>query len=761
MRGKFVSGLPDKLRTTTILTQAEKPVRPRIRIANFRWCMVLGLLGLAAAPLRAQYPRARPGEFEVRGFDFDPNGAWRRPASRIRDARQALLRNRNMALLNGGGRPVVRGNYFVPVVPIAFRDVAAPFPAAQYQDLFFSANPVGRAWSVKTYYGAASRGNISLDGRVFGWVQADSSAAYYQDGCNGIGVLGPCPSHSKLRMAELLLGALDAISNGAGADTVWNQFDNDGPDGIPNSGDDDGVVDVVAFLQPTPDGACATPGIWSHRATLALWNNGQPYETRTPRRDARGVPIPGQFLQVNSYTLQSAVGGDQACNGSQIMPIGTVTHETGHAFGLPDLYDNDPYSGTQGVGEWSLMSSGTYARPYSPSSFDPWSLVQLGWVNVDTLASGSTRTVGPVQVTNTVYYAATATSQYLLLENRGAVGTDTAQMNAGWIHAKKPGLLIWQIDDDRAALGLPGNRVNTGVRQGVSLIQADGLNQLRTPFGGNRGDTGDSYPGSTGNHDFGLATQPAAVNSDLVPFDARIDRIVAAADGSVTFRYLRGAPMLVASQSPVARIRVNGIAVTSWTEVVAPGDTLLVSADSSQLSFDGRSISRFVSWSDGGPRAHEVVAKSGTPDSIRALFSTANRLRIVVSGPGTVTASAAGAVGAGVFVDAPNHVQVAATAAPGAEFIGWRGDTTSTGALDVAMVRPYDLTAVFANSVTVDAASAARALMGGPALSTATAAYLDTIGNNNGIFDVGDYLAWLRRTGQHVPPVLKRTGGAP
>ena len=66
-------------------------------------------------------------------------------------------------------------------------------------------------------------------------------------------------------------------------------------------------------------------------------------------------------------------------------------------------------------------------------------------------------------------------------------------MNPSYSRAKTPGLLIWQIDDDRVSLGvLPVNRVNTGARQGVSLIQADGLNQLRTPFGGNRGDGGDS-----------------------------------------------------------------------------------------------------------------------------------------------------------------------------------------------------------------------------------------------------------------------------
>ncbi len=724
--------------------------------------MMLGAMCLIGTRASAQYPRAELGQFEVRGFDFDPNGAWRRQAATVRNARQAMLRSGSVAALNGSGKPAVRGNYFVPVIPIVYSDVSAPFTNDRYQDLFFSPSPVGRAWSVKTYYAAASRGNISLDGHVFNWVTAANPAAYYEDGCNGIGVLTACPSHPTSRMGELLMGALDAISNGPGADTVWNRYDNDGPDGIPNSGDDDGVIDVVAFLQPSVDGACGAPGIWSHRATMALWNNGLPYVTRTPRRDASGHAIPGQFLTVNSYTIQSAVGGDQSCSGSDIMPIGTVTHETGHAFGLPDLYDTDPLSATQGAGEWSLMASGTYARPYSPSSFDAWSLVQLGWVKIDTLVSGVTQSIAPVQTSNTVYYGRTASSLYFLLENRGAVGTDTAQMNPLFARAKQPGLLVWQIDDARVAQGaLPLNRVNTGPQQGVALIQADGLNQLRTPFGGNRGDAGDSYPGSTGKTDFGLATLPAAVGWDGASLDMRLDHIALAGDGTVTFRYLQRGPSRIASQSPVARIRIGGVSTTSYTEILAPGDVVQLSADSTQLSFDGRSTARFLAWSDGGARDHTLVARAGAPDTVIASFAVANRVRISITGPGSVTSSVPGSIGAGAFVDAGTVVHLAATPAPGAEFVGWRGDTTGAPTLDLPMAHAYDMTALFISTVTIDPSAAARALLGGPALSAAAVAYLDAIGNQNGVYDVGDYAAWLRRTGTNVPAALKRVGGSP
>jgi hypothetical protein len=121
----------------------------------------------------------------------------------------------------------------------------------------------------------------------------------------------------------------------------------------------------------------------------------------------------------------------------------------------------------------------------------------------------------------------------------------------------------------------------------------------------------------------------------------------------------------------------------------------------------------------------------------------------------------ADAAGAGTFLDAGVSVHLVATPSAGAEFIGWRGDTAAATSLDLAMRRPYDLTALFVDAVAIDPAVAARALLGGPPLSAAAAAYLDAIGNQNGSFDIGDYSAWLGRSGQRIPPALQRVGRAP
>src|SRR3712207_6285470 len=100
--------------------------RCRVLLGMFRWATVACVLWLLTPPsLQAQYPRARRGQFEVSGWDFRREGAWRRRVSAIRSLRHELLRSRSFSSLNlaaptaaGGQR--VTGRVIVPVIPIAF-----------------------------------------------------------------------------------------------------------------------------------------------------------------------------------------------------------------------------------------------------------------------------------------------------------------------------------------------------------------------------------------------------------------------------------------------------------------------------------------------------------------------------------------------------------------------------------------------------------------------------------------------------------------
>lgn len=480
--------------------------------------LLLALAVIAPAQSEPDYPRSAVGRFEVDGLDFRPAGAWRRETSRVRAQRRALLMAGRVAQLNAPGAGAaarVGGQYLVPVIPIAFSNVAPPFPAAAYQQVLFATDPAPLPYSVRSYYAEMSRGQVTIDGVIFGWVRADSADSYYEDGCNGIGVLNACPGGT-LPFGDLLLQALQRSDTGT---VDWGRFDNDGADGLPNSGDDDGAVDFVTFLQPEVDGACGTTNLWAHRFDVGFWLGGG-YITGSPVRDASGIPVPGSFIRIRDYTLQSGVGGPGACTAGQLMPIGTVAHETGHAFGLPDLYDTNLRSPsvTQGLGEWSIMGSGNYTQPYSPAGLDAWSLAELGWVVVDTAPAVGPVVLSPVATSDTVLsLAVPGTDEYFLLENRQAIGSDSAQLNPGCRFngrscAKGPGLLIWHIDAGQiAGHGFyRDNRVNSGTIHGVALMQADGLNQLRQSGGRNRGDAGDPWPGSSGNTRFDDRTLPAA-----------------------------------------------------------------------------------------------------------------------------------------------------------------------------------------------------------------------------------------------------------
>ena len=731
----------------------------------------------------AQRPTAELGRFEVPGMDWGPNSAWRARAALVRANRWAAIQRGDIGALNGhgplfslgavgGGQSnfAVTGTFYVPVIAIAYNNVAIAYPLPDFQQVLFGSPPPNqRPYSLKSYYEQISNGRIRMNGRVFDGVRVDSSNTYYEnDGgsvtCNGIGVRTRCPNGGKA-FGNMLLAVLDSVSNRPGGDTVWSQFDNDGPDGIPNSGDDDGEVDFVTFLQPTVDGACGAPGVWAHRFVISAWNNQSKYVTKTPRKNA-----PGQFLTVNNYTMQSQVGGGTGCSPAFIMPIGTVSHETGHAFGLPDLYDTDfTGSGTEGIGEWGIMGSGNYSRAYSPTGYDAWSLNELGWVTVDTLKATRTVTTGPRQISDTIFLARlAANNELLLIENRQAVESDTAALdpNAGGTPPncrsncrKGPGLLLWHIDLGRIESGRPSNSINTGSIQGVGLEQADGLNNLRSSGSTrNRGDAGDAYPGSTGSTKWSLTTTPAARSNFGEYAGFIVDRIESLPKQAMRFRFLRREPSVVRSALVGASVRVNDQLWGRFEEVIPQGDQLRLDADSVQDVLSGRTHGRFLAWSIGGPRS-QVVTSGVKPDTISASFAAEHRLQVAVTGAGqgTVTANRPGDFAAGVFVSEGTPVVVTAAPLAGSLFIGWRGDTTiATPTITVPMRRPYDLEASFIVELQVPVADATAEILGTAKLTSDQKQFLDQLGNRNGLYDVGDYLALLKRTGQAVSPEVLR-----
>jgi hypothetical protein len=169
------------------------------------------------------------------------------------------------------------------------------------------------------------------------------------------------------------------------------------------------------------------------------------------------------------------------------MRIGVLAHETGHALGLPDLYDYDGSS--QGIGAWGLMGTGSHATEHSPAHLGAWEKEQLGWVTVASLSgTDSTVVMPPVQQSRTVYRVQGSGSEYLLLENRQRIGSDRYLAGSG--------LLAWRIDPERAELGAWNSDER---RAAVGIIEADAGDDLSR---GRRADSGDTFPGRTGRTTF-------------------------------------------------------------------------------------------------------------------------------------------------------------------------------------------------------------------------------------------------------------------
>ncbi|TFH64527.1 MAG: hypothetical protein E4G90_07895 [Gemmatimonadales bacterium] len=279
-------------------------------------------------------------------------------------------------------------------------------------------------------------------------------------------------------------------------------------------------------------------------------------------------------------------------------------------------------------------------------------------------------------------------------------------------------------------------------------MQADGLNQLRTTGAqNNRGDRGDSYPGSTGNTRWSLRTVPASRTNFGEYTGFIVDQIEQLPAQVMRFRLLRRDPSLIWTDLPGAAFKVDGAVFAIYEDVLPEGQALVLDVDTLQIVNGGRTQGRFLSWSDGGDRSHTLVS-GAIPDSILAMFAAEHRVRVTFSGGGSVSANVVGDLTAGIFLAKGSGVNLTAMTPPGFVFAGWEGDTVSAATtLTLTMNRPFDLEARFLAEQTIAVADATAEILGTPTLSTSQKNYLDTFGNRNGTFDLGDYLALLHRSG--------------
>ncbi len=401
-----------------------------------------------------------------------------------------------------------------------------------YNRLFFSDDPNDGIISLREFYRTNSHGRLIVSGRVTPeWVMMPHSLAYYANGASGLD-FGSYPRSSQ-KAAE---DAMEAASNAFNHDLSF--FDNDGPDGIPSSGDDDGYIDATIVIHPGQGAEVALPQyepdlLWSHEAGISIYQDcPQPSNPNC---------LPGMLLgNVRGflYTMNGEYNYRSGDNAN-----GTYCHEFGHTLGLADLYEfsacGNPV-GT-GLGVYSLMSLGNYlplSPPESqgrrPGGLDPWSRAFLGFEHPTVATQAGHYTLRPLTQGGDVlkvWKNGQPGTEYYLVENRNQEGLDAALPGSG--------LLIYHIDD--TMIDNCRDCENTSCLQPpaphgrVAVVQADGLMQLEQPTPANYGGPEDFFPGSLNVQSWTQSTTPNTHDYAGGDTGIRMTNITRASDGSVSF----------------------------------------------------------------------------------------------------------------------------------------------------------------------------------------------------------------------------------
>ena len=375
--------------------------------------------------------------------------------------------------------------------------------------------------SLTHFYREMSRGQFELTGDVLPRRYASrSNADSYAGEEGGYG-----------RFAREIIQAADA-------DVDFSRYDNDGPDGVPNSGDDDGYVDYIFIVS-----ASAPTGFIVGDAT-GVARLGLGYDFVSEDRALRGG-----FIRIQSKSGSVQRGRTFAD------AVGIMAHEFGHFLGLPDLYDREYEDESEddsgGIGYWGLMGHGIrgWDEVSGPNPFCVWSLGQLGWLGVKNqqlkvLSEDQDDVVfADVNAGGDVYLlpAPAPAEHFFLVEFRSRQHSYYERNLPG------EGLLIWRINPNR-------NGNNTETNKQVDLVCADGLfrdagfplgrtpapfsgrdnldfwahdDRYRTDFGGNLGDATDVFDGERFT-DFWAASNPASTTGISVTSIRREgDRMVA------------------------------------------------------------------------------------------------------------------------------------------------------------------------------------------------------------------------------------------
>lgn len=268
----------------------------------------------------------------------------------------------------------------------------------------------------KNYFTEVSGGNLTLNSTISNWIKLPHNESYYGiDSSTSVDV----NAHLMVQDAFDIIASSNSSYTGLtiSGNTINNLFMNLVT--LVHSGHEQAHI---AF-------STSTNSIWAHHRYLSSSAN-----------------IGNTGIQFPKYATVAALGGQ---SGTLYPSVGTLCHELGHAFGLPDLYE---YSESgYGIGNWGLMgygawgASGNIETANRPVHLSAWSKVKLGFVTPTTLEySQDTIILDNVELSNLPIYKLQGgqSSEYFLLENRS---TSSGSFNQDISTYASPGILIWHV----------------------------------------------------------------------------------------------------------------------------------------------------------------------------------------------------------------------------------------------------------------------------------------------------------------------------
>lgn len=414
------------------------------------------------------------------------SGYWAQKFSRRAQMRVEGIQDITAAVTDTVNAPVLLGSY---------SNSSAKYSPQTFQELLFDGpNPTG---TMTDFYLENSYGKLYMTGKALGWYQTPRTFDYYvHDGGSNVGLSYGGPDFT-----------IDLIAE-ADKTVDFSKF-------VKYTDAEGAHVPQIAVIHTGADAAAGADNIWSHRWNVRWRLLQRKNAGSDPYIDISRVRSDGKYTTNDSlnglpviidgdYAIQPELSGSSNTAG-QPKPIGVFTHEFGHIFGLPDLYDTD--NSSAGLGNWCLMAGGSYGADGSheatPAHMSAWCKEKLGWVTPTLVTSYLPhQSIKSVEVYPEIYrinVRNTSGGQYFLVENRQRIGYDKYLLGTG--------LLIYHVDPSRS-----GNSNEN--RPLVDLEQADGLRQLNTSTV--RGDAGDPFPGLTDNRNFDGYTNPDSRDYNLL-----------------------------------------------------------------------------------------------------------------------------------------------------------------------------------------------------------------------------------------------------